>query len=75
MLVQKDTISESQGELTKYSKICTEILHELFFFLSKIKEYDSKTLHIKVKAFTWEISAILADIFGHHEWERGATNE
>ena len=46
-----------------------------FFFLSKIKEYDSKTLHIKVKAFTWEISAILADIFGHHEWERGATNE
>lgn len=42
---------------------------------SKIKECDSKTLHIKVKAFTWEISAIPADIFGHHDWERGASNE
>ena len=28
MLVQKDIISESQGELTKYSKTCMEILHE-----------------------------------------------
>ena len=28
MLVQKDIISENQGELTKYSKTCMEILHE-----------------------------------------------
>ena len=75
MMVPKDIISENQGELTKYSKTCMEILHEFKKKKSKIKECDSKTLHIKVKAFTWEISAIPADIFGHHNWERGASNE
>ena len=60
MLVQKDIISESQGELTKYSKTCMEILHEFKEKKSKIKECDSKSLHIKVKAFTREISAISA---------------